>query len=289
MAQTGSSVAKFYLKQSHRAGLALLLVLQKALYIVLGAMLLPLLIALSASTPLAFAQAVDTTASSVPEYPELPDAPSASATAPQASRPSNSFPLPRFGQPLQPMDAGDKFKYFIQPAFGPRAFFTTAFRTGIRMANSPRGYPHEWHSGAEAYGRLYGDSFARNGAGSLGRFSASILLHEDPRYRRSKSTFVPIRLVHALAFTFIDRTDGGHLTPAIANFTGAAANGFIGNAYLPAGFDNLTHAGQRSAIAFGGIASQNVMQEFAPDLARLLMKVHPPHIPMPPVWWTGDK
>src|SRR6266567_7106032 len=120
------------------------------------------------------------------------------------------------------MDAGDKFKYFVQPAFGPRALFTTAFRTGIRMANPPKGYPHEWHSGAEAYGRLYGDSFARNGAGSLGRFSASVLLHEDPRYRRSESSFVPARLAHALMFTFVDRTDGGHPTIAMSNFTGAA-------------------------------------------------------------------
>jgi hypothetical protein len=65
--------------------------------------------------------------------------------------------------------------------------------------------------------------------------------------------------------------------------------GFIGNAYLPAGFDNLTHAGQRSAIAFGGIAAQNVLQEFSPELGQFLKKIHLPHIPTPPVWWTGDK
>jgi hypothetical protein len=187
------------------------------------------------------------------------------------------------------MDLGDKFKYFIEPAFGPRSFFTNAFSTGIRMANPPRNYPHEWRAGAEAFGRDYGDSFARAGAESIGRFSASVLLHEDPRYRRSESTSFPARLGHAVAFTFVDRTDGGHPTVAISNFTGAAASGFIGNAYLPAGFDNLTHAGQRSAIAFSGIAAQNVLQEFAPDLAPLLRKIHVRHIPIPPVWWTGDK
>ena len=187
------------------------------------------------------------------------------------------------------MDVGDKFKYFVEPAFGPRRFVMNAFVTGIRMANPPSNYPHEWHAGAEAYGRLYGDSFARTGAESLGRFSASVLLHEDPRYRRSESTSVPGRLAHALAFTVVDRTDGGHSTLAISNFTGAAASGFIGNAYLPPGFDNLTHAGQRSTIAFGGMAGQNVLAEFSPELRHALRKIHVPHIPMPPVWWTGDK
>jgi hypothetical protein len=219
---------------------------------------------------------------------ELPDAPSASPTPQQSSQPNLPFLLPQFGRPGQPMDLGDKFKYIVEPAFGPRRLFTNVFSTGIRMANPPSNYPHEWHAGAQAFGRIYGDSFARSGAESIGRFSASVLLHEDPRYRRSESTFFPARLGHAFVFTFVDRTDGDHRTVAISNFTGAAAGGFIGNAYLPAGFDNLTHAGQRSAIAFGGIAAQNILQEFSPELGQFLKKIHLPHIPTPPVWWTGD-
>jgi hypothetical protein len=220
---------------------------------------------------------------------DLPDAPAPSQVSSQGSQPSIPFLSPRLGRPLQPMGVGDKFKYFVEPAFGPRTLFTDALSTGIRMANPPSHYPPEWHGGAEAFGRLYGDTFARTGAESIGRFSTSVLLHEDPRYRRSESTFVPTRLGHAFVFTFIDQTDGGHRTIAMSNFTGAAAGGFIGNAYLPAGFDDLTHAGQRSAFAFGGMAAQNVLQEFSPELGRALKKLHVPHIPLPPVWWTGDK
>jgi hypothetical protein len=187
------------------------------------------------------------------------------------------------------MTLEDKFKYLVEPEFGPRSLFTNAFGAGIRMANPPSHYPPEWHGGAQAFGRFYGDSFARTGAEGIGRFTASVLLHEDPRYRRSESKSFPVRLGHAFVFSFVDRTDGGHTTIAISNFTGAAAGGFIGNAYLPAGFDNLTHAGQRSAIAFGGIAAQNVFQEFSPELGHFLKKIHVRHIPMPPVWWTGDK
>src|SRR5882757_4612475 len=291
MTQTGSSLTKFYRNRFLGVGLTLFLVLQKALLILLGVLLAPMLIALSAGSAMqAHGQVTMAYASSpVPEQPDLPDAPSASPAPQQSSQSSIPFLSQRYNRPLQPMDLGDKFKYFVEPAFGPRSFVTNAFGAGIRMANPPNHYPHEWHAGAGAYGRLYGDSFARTGAESIGRFSAAALLREDPRYRRSESTFVPARLGHALAFTFVDRTDGGHPTVAISNFTGAAASGFIGNAYLPAGFDNLTHAGQRSTFAFGGMAAQNVLQEFSPELGRALKKIHLPHIPTPPVWWTGDK
>ena len=227
--------------------------------------------------------------SSVAEQPDLPDAPSALPAPQQGSQSNIPFLSSRFNRPLQPMDVGDKFRYFVEPSFGPRSFITNAFGAGIRMANPPNHYPHEWHAGAEAFGRLYGDSFARTGSESIARFSTAALLHEDPRYRRSESTFMPVRLGHALAFTFVDRTDGGHPTVALSNFTGAAAAGFIGNAYLPPGFDNLTHAGQRATFAFGGIAAQNVLQEFSPEIGHALRKIHVPHIPLPPVWWTGDK
>jgi hypothetical protein len=291
MAQAGVSVTKLYWNRSCNAGSTLSLFLQETLFTFFGVMLLvPLFILSTGSVFQAHGQTTSAyVSSSAPGEPDLPDAPSASP-APQQSSPSViPYLSSRFSRPLQPMDLGDKFKYLVEPAFGPRSFFTNAFSTGIRMANPPSRYPHEWRAGAEAFGRNYGDSFARSGAESIGRFSAAVLLHEDPRYRRSESTFFPTRLGHAFVFTFVDRTDGGHRTVAISNFTGAAANGFIGNAYLPAGFDNLTHAGQRSAIAFGGMAAQNVLQEFYPELSQFLKKIHLPHIPTPPVWWTGDK
>jgi hypothetical protein len=290
MAQAGVCLAKFYWYRYCGAGSTLLRFSQKTLFTVFGVVLLvPLFILSTGSVLQVHGQTTSAYASSsAPGEPDLPDAPSPSPTPQQSSRASVPFLSPLVYRPLQPMDPGGKFKYLVEPAFGPRSFVTNAFGTGIRMANPPGRYPHEWRAGAEAFGRNYGDSFARTGAESIGRFSTAVLLHEDPRYRRSESTFLPARLGHAFVFTFIDRTDGGRPTPAISNFTGAAAGGFIGNAYLPAGFDNLTHAGQRSATAFGGIAAQNVLLEFSPELGQFLKKIHLPHIPTPPVWWTGN-
>ena len=219
----------------------------------------------------------------------LPDAPSALVDETPQNAPTNGSSQPkRFGVPTGPIGVDGKFKLLVEPQFGPRALFTTAFRTGIRIAKPASGLPRDWHDGAEAYGRLYGDSFARNGAEGIARFSAAVMLHEDPRYRRSESSFVIPRFSHALMFTFVDRTDGGHATLAVSNFAGAAANGFLGNVYLPSGFNDLTHAGQRGIDTLAGLAGQNVLQEFAPDLGRALKMLHIPHIPLPPVWWTPN-
>lgn len=290
MTHAGVSLTKLYWSRSCNTVFLFLLFLQKTFFLFFGVTLLISLFALAAGSALQAraqtASAYDSSSASVEL--DLPDAPSPSPAPQQSSQSNIPFLASRFNRPLQPMDLGDKFKYFVEPAFGPRSFVTNAFGAGIRMANPPSHYPHEWHSGAEAFGRLYGDSFARTGAESIGRFSASALLHEDPRYRRSASTFFPARLGHAFVFTLIDRTDGGRTTVAVSNFTAAAAGGFIGNAYLPPGFDNLTHAGQRSAVAFGGIAAQNVLQEFSPELGQFLKKIHLPHIPLPPVRWTGN-
>lgn len=287
MKQAGMSLTDFFWNRSGSTESTPLLFLQKKFIPSASKLLVAVVILSMGSVLQTQAQTTSTNISAdAPGGSGLPDAPSASPAPQQSPQPSIPFQTPSFSRN---MTIGDKFKYLVEPEFGPRSLFANAFSAGIRMANPPSHYPPEWHGGAEAFGRLYGDSFARNGAEGIGRFTASVLLHEDPRYRRSESSSFPVRLGHAFAFSFVDRTDGGHTTIAISNFTGAAAGGFIGNAYLPAGFDNLTHAGQRSTIAFGGIVAQNIFQEFSPELGHFLKKIHVRHIPMPPVWWTGDK
>jgi hypothetical protein len=64
----------------------------------------------------------------------------------------------------------------------------------------------------------------------------------------------------------VDRSNSGHPMPAISNFVGAAAGGFVGNAYLPAGFNDVTHGGQRASLRFGFAAAGNLFREFAPQM-----------------------
>jgi hypothetical protein len=56
--------------------------------------------------------------------------------------------------------------------------------------------------------------------------------------------------------------------PALSNFVGAAAAGFVGNTHLPSGYNNATHAGQRATLQFGLTAAGNLFREFAPQMPK---------------------
>ena len=166
-----------------------------------------------------------------------------------------------------------KFRYYITETYlNPSVFTAPAFRAGIRMANPPgkvaTQYPLDWRQGAEAFGRNYGDAFAQRVTFQTARFATGVITHEDPRYIPSSSRNALARSLHALTFTFVDRSDSGRAMPAFSNFVGATAAGFVGNAYLPAGFNNTTHAGQRATLQFGFTAAGNLFREFGPQMPR---------------------
>ena len=162
---------------------------------------------------------------------------------------------------------GDKMSYYLTETYlNPSVFSAPALRAGIRMANPPTQYPSQWKQGAEAFGRNYGDAFAERLSFHTVHSLTGIITKEDPRYEPSSSHNVLARSFHALTFTFVDRSDAGRPMPAISNFAGAAAGGFVGNVYLPSGFNNLTHAGQRATIGLGFAAGGNLFRGFAPQL-----------------------
>ena len=170
---------------------------------------------------------------------------------------------------------------------GPRTLFLPFIAAAIWMANPPAAYPRDWRMGVGGYARNYGNALAPRASMDTARFLSGALLHEDFRYRPSNSKNPLVRSFHALAYTFIDRSDSGHNRVAIANFVGAGASGFVGNLYLPAGFNNLSHAETRTAFAFGRIAAQNLLREFIPDLLKATHKLHAPFPRIPvPEWWV---
>jgi hypothetical protein len=180
---------------------------------------------------------------------------------------------PAFGSNAQSSGVEGKFRYYVTETYlNPSVFTAPAFRAGICMANPPgKGatqYPPQWRQGAEAFGRNYGDAFAQRVTFQTARFATGVITHEDPRYIPSASHNVLARSLHALTFTFVDRSDSGRAMPAFSNFVGATAAGFVGNAYLPSGFNNATHAGQRATLQFGFTAAGNLFREFAPQMPR---------------------
>ena len=165
----------------------------------------------------------------------------------------------------------DKFHYYAAETFlNPAVLTAPAFRAGIRMANPPtRGsytYPDDWRQGLEGFGKNLGDAFAERVSTHTARFLTGVVTREDPRYFPSTQRNVLARSFHAIAFTFVDRSDSGRRIPAVSNFAGAAAGGAVGMAYLPPGFDNVSYAGRRAAINLGALGGANLFREFAPQL-----------------------
>ncbi len=223
-------------------------------------------------------QAADLTG--VPEAQE-PNSPLSSASRLQDQSSAVLF-LPVANS--QRLSFSNKFTIYAHQTFGPPALILPAFTAGMGMANPKSHYPPEWRDGGGGFGRLYGDSIAMVTSQRTARFLTGAALHEDPRYVRSNSTNPLMRTAHALAFTFVDKTDSGRNTIAFSNFAGAAAGGFVGSAYLPHGYNDLTHAEQRMASQFMSIAIQNVAAEFQPQWGPIVRKLRIQKII--PEWWV---
>ena len=205
------------------------------------------------------------------------------STSTSGVAPNNFGLAPAITAP-QRLSLHDKFIIYAHQTFGPPALILPAFSAAMGMANPPNRYPHDWRDGGAAFGNLYGDAIARATSVQTARFLAGAAWHEDLRYKRSTSTNPLSRTVHALVFTVVDKTDSGRNTIAVSNFAGAAAGGFVGMSYLPAGYNDITHAEQRMAMQFGTLALKNLAVEFEPQWGPLVRKLRIPKLI--PEWWT---
>jgi hypothetical protein len=237
----------------------------------------------------------ETLMSALPDAPSVQDAQDAAPpreAAPPAAASSSALhgpigPVPPLWS-KRPLTFHEKVTIYTHQAFGPPALIFPAFGAGIRMANPPKNYPRDWTDGGGAFGRLYGDAIATQTTKRTAKFLTDTLLHEDPRYQpASEGANVVARLAHAVAFTFVDRSDYGNRELALGNFASAAAGGFVGMAYLPDGFNDLSHAGQRVGTEFLGITAANISREFAPQWGPVVHKLHIPKI-LPP-WWVPEQ
>jgi hypothetical protein len=217
---------------------------------------------------------------------ETDNLPGAPQTAPMD--PGNPVrPAPMGPGPLLPQTFHDKFMAFALATVGPRALVGPAFPAAIRMANPPGHYPRDWRQGAEGFGRNYGDQLATVETWQTGRFIVGAALHEDFRYHPSTSTNFFVRTGHALSYTLVDRSDGGHVRPAVANLVGLGGGSYVGMSYLPPGFNDVTHADQTLVFQFSRLVGSNLGSEFAPDIFRFFQEHHLPRPKIPiPVWWV---
>jgi len=214
-----------------------------------------------------------------PPNPQTPG----SAPAPQGTGPGVIALLPPAINQKR-LTPKDKFQIYIHQSFGPQNFILPAFGAGFEMLHPPSHYPREWKDGSGAFGRWYGEQIAASTSYRTAQVLAETALHEDPRYVPSGSKNFFLRISHAVAFTFVDKTDSRHNTFAFSNFAGAAAGAFVGMGMLPNGYNNVTHAEQRALRGLETVAVRNIITEFRPEWEPTLRRIHVPSIL--PAWWT---
>ncbi len=235
-------------------------------------------------------------AAGLPDAPPAQSAaPSQNPTAPSSPPPSspalgNGFGVLAFLPPpvtRKRLTPKDKFQIYLHQNYGPQNFILPAVGAGASMLYPPTHYPHDWKDCGGAFGRWYGEQIAASTANRTAQMLTGIAWHEDPRYLPSSSKDFFMRLGHAMAFTLVDKTDGGRNTLALANLAGAAAGGFVGMSFLPPGYNDTTHAEQRALRGLSTIAVRNILTEFRPEYEPTLQKIHIPSIL--PACWTRKR
>ncbi len=181
-----------------------------------------------------------------------------------------------------PLTQGERTQYVLRQLAAPEHVFGYSAGALLQMASPPGHgstyYPREWRVGGPGFARNFGDQAARDQAKHLAKYGSGALLREDPRYYPSESSNVVRRAWDALLFTFVDRSNDGERRPALSNLAGAAAAGYVGDAYLPPGFRNQAHATQRSLVSLLGFAAENGEAEFKPEIRAVLRKLHLPFV-----------
>jgi hypothetical protein len=227
----------------------------------------------SQAAPLATPQATPTPNPSPSPTPAADDTNSRIPTS--ASAPSGTV-----GNAAEPvcLCVKGKFKYFISESFRPGIYPVAAVYTGYTMAFPPSAYPPEWRQGVGGFARNFGDFMASWASVQGGKFVVAAAIHEDPRYFPSRSKNFFARTLNAARFAVIDRGDNGSPRPAVANIAGAFAGGFVGNAYLPDNYNDVSHGLRRSGFALLGFVTSNLADEFHPEIRKIASKLHLPFI-----------
>lgn len=141
---------------------------------------------------------------------------------------------------------------------------------GSELKGTNRGFG--W--GPAGYGKRVGANLADVVDGTmLSGFVYPVLFRQDPRYFREGTGSIGSRVLHALGWAFVGRSDSGRREPNYSNLLGNFSAGAISNTYYPDTGIKLTMV--NSAIVTLEGALGNVGLEFAPDIqARFSHRFH---------------
>lgn len=187
----------------------------------------------------------------------LPDAPSPTAPAEKSQNIDHALTF------------GERARIYKRSLFNPEIILGPAFSAGINQAtNQPSGFGH----GAEGYGSRFGSGFGRDVIARTIGFGVAAVDGEDPRYFRSDSRSIRVRIRHAIVSNFVSPTASGRRIPAFSHFAGSYGAAFISNAWYPGNESSAADAARRGSISLGASVAVNLLREFVPHFNRIAPK-----------------
>lgn len=162
----------------------------------------------------------------------------------------------------RPPSAQDRFRQYLQDAYGPTAILAAAATAGIDQS---RNAPPEWKQGATGFAERFGSRFGELAIAETTRYALASIVHQDTKYYRCACAGVFPRLGHALLSSATARTADGHRVVSIPDLVAPYAGGLAAtSAWYPDRFgpkDGL----RLGTISLGIRAGLNMVREFLPS------------------------
>ena len=159
-----------------------------------------------------------------------------------------------------PLNTKQKLSLTRHDIFDPGTLLGVGVAGGIEQANNSfAGYGQ----GAEGYGKRFGAGLGNCLIGSfLSHAVYPSIFHQDPRYFYQGSGAVKSRLVHALSWAVIARSDSGHSMPNYSYLLGDLTAAALSNLYYPRADRGAGLTFTNFAIQVAGRAGEGVIREF---------------------------
>ena len=159
-----------------------------------------------------------------------------------------------------PLTKKQKFTLASHGVFDPVTFVGAGIAAGIEQGNKT--YPG-YGLGAAGYGKRFAASYGDQLTDAiLGQAVFPSLFHQDPRYFYQGTGTVKSRLVHAISYAVIVRSDSGHPMLNYSYFLGDVGSGALSNLYYPHADRGVGLVFTNAAISIGGRAAGGIVREF---------------------------
>ena len=169
------------------------------------------------------------------------------------------------GRPCS-LNPGEKFNSFARTIVNGKTYVSAGYNAGIAQweDNDP-----EWGQGAQGYGKRYAAAYADQlSINFFRKFAYPVLFRQDPRYFRSEERGAGARLKHAIAHTFVTKSDDGDNMFNFSEWFGVTSTVALANLYHPGHKRGFTPAAERVGTHVGTDMGLTVVREFWPEIAR---------------------